>query len=89
MQLYHGAKKVLNKVHSQHSTIAHLVLVEYNMYSKIFLAVSALLPALSSAQQLICDPGVAGPPLELVHLFYDQWPTGATQLISKIQAARY
>ncbi|KAH3907559.1 hypothetical protein HBI56_159880 [Parastagonospora nodorum] len=47
------------------------------MYSRLLLAASALLPALS-AQHLIRDPGVAGPPLELVHLYNDQWPTGIT-----------
>lgn len=25
---------------------------------------------------VISDPGVAGPQLEIVHLYYDQWPTG-------------
>lgn len=28
--------------------------------------------------QLISDPGVAGPPVEVVHLYNDQWPTGIT-----------
>ncbi|KAK7552512.1 major royal jelly protein [Phyllosticta citricarpa] len=31
---------------------------------------------LGFAQDLLTDPGVAGPPLELVHLYYDQFPTG-------------
>ena len=35
----------------------------------------ALLPLLGAAQ-LITDPGTYGPALELVHLYYDQWPTG-------------
>ncbi|PSN66917.1 major royal jelly protein [Corynespora cassiicola Philippines] len=39
---------------------------------------STLLPALTSAQQILSDPGVAGPPLEIVHLYNDQWPTGIT-----------
>jgi hypothetical protein len=46
------------------------------MHSKILFVASALLPALSGAQQLLRDPGVAGPPLELVHVYNDQWPTG-------------
>lgn len=25
---------------------------------------------------LISDPGVYGPPLELMHLYYDEFPTG-------------
>jgi hypothetical protein len=41
---------------------------------------SALLPALSSAQRIRSDPGVAGPPLEIVHLYNDQWPTGTNAL---------
>lgn len=47
------------------------------MYSRLLLAASALLPTFS-AQHLIQDPGVAGPPLELVHLYNDQWPTGTS-----------
>lgn len=31
---------------------------------------------LASAQQIASDPGVRGPPLEVVHLYYDQFPTG-------------
>ncbi|MBO1764708.1 hypothetical protein JQN64_26345, partial [Escherichia coli] len=41
-------------------------------------ALSALLPLLSNAQKLRSDPGVAGPALEIVHLYNDQWPTGIT-----------
>ncbi|KAK1911653.1 hypothetical protein P3342_012956 [Pyrenophora teres f. teres] len=48
------------------------------MLSFSILALSALLPALSAAQQLRSDPGVAGPPLELVHFYNNQWPTGIT-----------
>ncbi|KAF1947970.1 major royal jelly protein [Clathrospora elynae] len=48
------------------------------MLSFPLLTLSALLPALSSAQQISSDPGVAGPPLEIVHLYNDQWPTGIT-----------
>ncbi|KAF9697111.1 hypothetical protein EKO04_005030 [Ascochyta lentis] len=47
------------------------------MLSKFLLAASAFLPVLSSAQ-VISDPGAAGGPLEVVHLYYDQWPTGIT-----------
>jgi hypothetical protein len=46
------------------------------MLSQTLILASAFLPALSSAQ-VIRDPGIAGPPLELVHLYNDQWPTGA------------
>ncbi|KAG9379593.1 major royal jelly protein [Pyrenophora tritici-repentis] len=48
------------------------------MFSLSVLVLSALLPALSATQQLRSDPGVAGPPLELVHLYNNQWPTGIT-----------
>ncbi|KAF2997655.1 hypothetical protein E8E13_005514 [Curvularia kusanoi] len=47
------------------------------MLPQAFLIASALLTALSTAQ-VIADPGAAGGPLELVHLYYDQWPTGIT-----------
>jgi hypothetical protein len=45
------------------------------MLSTLFAAAS-LLPLLASSQQLIEDPGKAGPALEVVHLYYDEWPTG-------------
>ncbi|KAK0938941.1 hypothetical protein LTR29_009431 [Friedmanniomyces endolithicus] len=51
------------------------------MSASRFLAVTAF-GLLCSAQrpfstsQLIRDPGVSGPPLELVHLYYDSFPTG-------------
>ena len=35
---------------------------------------SASFPAF--AQQVLSDPGTAGPPLEIVHLYEDEWPTG-------------
>ncbi|ORY02941.1 major royal jelly protein [Clohesyomyces aquaticus] len=39
--------------------------------------VLAICAALSTCQ-LVRDQGVYGPSLELVHLYYDQWPTGIT-----------
>lgn len=45
--------------------------------------VAALCFAGALAQQaqqdpgLISDPGVAGPQVEIVHLYYDEWPTGS------------
>lgn len=27
-------------------------------------------------QEILSDPGTLGPALEVIHLFYDQWPTG-------------
>ncbi|KAH7139346.1 major royal jelly protein-domain-containing protein [Dendryphion nanum] len=34
--------------------------------------------AQNQSSQLISDPGVAGPEVEVVHLYNDQWPTGIT-----------
>ncbi|KAF1837304.1 major royal jelly protein [Decorospora gaudefroyi] len=48
------------------------------MLSFSILNLGLSLAALSSAQQIRSDPGVAGPPLEIVHLYNDQWPTGIT-----------
>lgn len=48
------------------------------MYRLIVLSVFPVFPVLLGAQQLLRDPGTAGPPLELVHLYNDQWPTGIT-----------
>lgn len=47
------------------------------MLSKVLFVASALLPAIVSAQ-VVSDPGTLGGPLEVVHLYYDQWPTGIT-----------
>lgn len=47
------------------------------MLSGLLLVASALLPSLASAQG-ISDPGALGGPLEVVHLYNDQWPTGIT-----------
>ncbi|KAJ4993036.1 major royal jelly protein [Stagonosporopsis vannaccii] len=47
------------------------------MLSNLIITVGALLPTLLSAQ-VVSDPGAAGGPLELVHLYNDQWPTGIT-----------
>lgn len=54
-----------------HSTI---LIVSKMLSASILIAL--LVPALSSAQ-IIKDPGVYGPPLEVVHLYNDQWPTGS------------
>ena len=34
------------------------------------------------ASQLISDPLTYGPAIELVHLYYDEWPTGTSLLSS-------
>lgn len=41
---------------------------------KIF--ITALAAGLAGAVDLATDPGVYGPALELVHLYYDEFPTG-------------
>ena len=33
------------------------------------------------AQQVAQDPGVFGPPLERVHSYFDEWPTGTFTFI--------
>lgn len=55
-------------------------LVASMMLSPLVLTLSTLLPALSGAQRIRSDPGVAGPALEIVHLYNDQWPTGTNAL---------
>jgi sugar lactone lactonase YvrE len=39
-------------------------------------AIPSLLLCAWSTAQVITDPGVYGPPIELVHLYYDEFPTG-------------
>ena len=46
-----------------------------------------LVPALSSAQT-IKDTSVYGPPLEVVHLYNDQWPTGLANHVLLSSTAR-
>jgi hypothetical protein len=48
----------------------------FNKMHSTNLITIAGLGLLCSAQDLITDPGVYGPALELVHLYYDQFPTG-------------
>ncbi|PNS20734.1 hypothetical protein CAC42_2979 [Sphaceloma murrayae] len=43
-------------------------------FSSLLTATAAV--TLINAQNIISDSGRAGPPIELVHLFNDQWPTG-------------
>lgn len=54
------------------------------MLPSSFLVASVLLPSLSVAQQLLSDPGIGGAPLEIVHLYYDQWPTGTIHGLAAI-----
>ena len=48
--------------------------------SVIELFISAILVLwagpLVNAQHILADPGVGGAPVEIAHLFYDEWPTG-------------
>lgn len=40
------------------------------------LAVTAFAQTVQQDPGVISDPGKAGPQLEIVHLYYDEWPTG-------------
>ncbi|KAK8183359.1 major royal jelly protein [Phyllosticta capitalensis] len=42
----------------------------------VSIGIFAYIIGVGIAQDLLTDPGVAGPALELVHLYYDQFPTG-------------
>lgn len=50
------------------------------MLFRILVVVSAVLPPLINAQELLHDSGISGQPLEVVHLYNDQWPTGTSIL---------
>lgn len=41
---------------------------------------SLLAFAVGGAQQVAQDPGSSGPDPELVHLYYDEWPTGEADM---------
>lgn len=45
-------------------------------YYSLLLTVFNYYMLLISGQTVESDPGVHGPALELVHLYYDQFPTG-------------
>lgn len=42
----------------------------------IFYTSFACLAWLCATQEIATDPGKSGPPLEIAHLYFDQWPTG-------------
>lgn len=48
------------------------------MKSPPFTAVLAALVASATCQNIsfLTDSGVYGPPLEVAHAYYDEWPTG-------------
>jgi sugar lactone lactonase YvrE len=46
------------------------------MLKEILLSAISSVFLLTSAQNIIADPGKAGPDVEIVHLYYDEWPTG-------------
>lgn len=50
----------------------------HNLYilRALALAVSATRPPAQDASQVMSDPLTYGPELELVHLYYDEFPTG-------------
>lgn len=43
---------------------------------------STVVAALVGAQQTLRDPGVAGPDIELMHEYFDEWPTGKYSCLS-------
>lgn len=43
---------------------------------KVFIVLFSILLDIALASDILSDPGTLGPTLEIVHLFYDQWPTG-------------
>lgn len=47
-----------------------------NIFATFLCAAGVLAQQVQQDPGLIADPGIAGPQLELVHLYYDQWPTG-------------
>ncbi|KAF1959568.1 MRJP-domain-containing protein [Byssothecium circinans] len=51
-----------------------------SMYPALLLTTTTLFSSITGvlAQSILSDPGVSGPPLEIVHLYNDQWPTGIT-----------
>ena len=55
---------------SKYHSLRQLTFRPYYHFRKI------LLVAASCTALLIPDPGVHGPQLKIVHLFYDEWPTG-------------
>ena len=52
-----------------------------SMYYDLFFVVFISYIRLISGQEVASDPGVYGPPLEIVHLYYDQFPTGRSSHI--------
>jgi len=52
------------------------------MYTTTLLSLAGF-GLLSFAQNLIRDPSVYGPALEVVHLYYDEFPTGSCAAIKK------
>lgn len=51
----------------------------FNVASLCLLVLTAV-----TAQQVVSDPGYAGPEPELVHLYYDQWPTGMLRHYTRV-----
>ena len=39
---------------------------------------------LAATQTILSDPGTAGPEVEIVHLYQDEWPTGELLSIGHI-----
>jgi hypothetical protein len=58
-------------------------------YYSLLLTVFNYYILLTSGQTVESDPGVHGPALELVHLYYDQFPTGKFIYPSQYQLFPY
>lgn len=58
------------------------------MLTSISFAFAALF-SLSASQDLVTDPGVYGPELEIAHLYYDEWPTGIAVSSTGRQVSNY
>jgi hypothetical protein len=66
-------------IHSHRALPVSSLFIHISIHLKMFwttLLVLAGICTLSNCQELITDPGVYGPELEVVHLYYDQFPTG-------------
>ena len=50
-----------------------LLTIEMLLFSSVLSLRECLLPC---AQETACDPGIAGPPIETIHYYYDEWLTG-------------
>ena len=50
------------------------------MFVSMCIVFASLVAMPATAQTILSDPGTAGPPVEIVHLYQDEWPTGIRSL---------